>query len=85
MGLLPCRGHQPLQSGEAGADNTLPAELITGELEERDMGRLISYAQVSTADQDLQLQIEALQHGGCRNEADGGRYGLKTPACGWRP
>jgi len=27
------------------------------------MGRLIGYARVSTADQDLQLQLEALQHG----------------------
>jgi hypothetical protein len=34
VGLLPCRGHQPLQPCEAGADNALPAELVAGELEE---------------------------------------------------
>jgi DNA invertase Pin-like site-specific DNA recombinase len=32
------------------------------------MGHLIGYARVSTAAQDLQLQIEALQHTGCRDD-----------------
>jgi DNA invertase Pin-like site-specific DNA recombinase len=31
------------------------------------MGHLIGYARVSTADQDLQLKIEALQRAGCHN------------------
>jgi hypothetical protein len=35
VGLLPRRGHQPLQPCEAGADNTLPAELVTRQLEQQ--------------------------------------------------
>ena len=31
------------------------------------MGHLIGYARISTADQDLQLQIEALQRAGCHD------------------
>ena len=32
------------------------------------MGHLMGYARVSTAEQDLSLQIEALRHAGCRDE-----------------
>ena len=35
VGLLPCRGDQPLQPGEAGADDTLTVELVTRQLEQQ--------------------------------------------------
>jgi hypothetical protein len=35
VGLLPRRGHQPLQPGEARADDTLAAELVTSQLEQQ--------------------------------------------------
>jgi DNA invertase Pin-like site-specific DNA recombinase len=52
------------------------------------MGRLIGYARVSTAEQDLGLQLAALQSAGCSDAhifCDTASGARTAPAPAWRP